>query len=149
MNYPKHILAVGSLVRNKANQILLVKTERRGWELPGGQVEEGEDLISALQREVREEGSVNIKVFKLVAIYSSIDEPSKLIIDFISEYSDGIVKAADEILEAGWFSEKDAKAKVKNVSMAYRLEWLLAHKIGVRYSYFSKTPFKSLSEIIF
>ena len=43
-DFPCHIVAVGGLVRNADGLILLMRHPRRGWEFPGGQVEEGEDL---------------------------------------------------------------------------------------------------------
>jgi len=36
---PKQIMAVSLFVKNDANQVLLVKTFNRGWDLPGGQVD--------------------------------------------------------------------------------------------------------------
>ena len=36
MNPPKHIVAAGMLVE-RGDEVLLVRTERRGWEFPGGQ----------------------------------------------------------------------------------------------------------------
>ena len=50
MEYPTHIVAVMGIVRNEKNEILLIKSPLRGWEPPGGQVENGEDLITALER---------------------------------------------------------------------------------------------------
>jgi hypothetical protein len=38
MSDPQHIVAVSGLFYNSDGQVLLVKTERRGWECPGGQV---------------------------------------------------------------------------------------------------------------
>ena len=38
MKHPKHIVAGAALV-TCGNDILLVKSPRRGWEIPGGQVE--------------------------------------------------------------------------------------------------------------
>jgi ADP-ribose pyrophosphatase YjhB (NUDIX family) len=53
MDHPRHIVAVSGLFFNREGGVLLVKTERRGWECPGGQVELGEDLIAALiEREI-------------------------------------------------------------------------------------------------
>jgi 8-oxo-dGTP pyrophosphatase MutT (NUDIX family) len=46
MEHPKHIVAVMGIVRNSEGQILLVRTPRRGWEPPGGQVENGEDVLT-------------------------------------------------------------------------------------------------------
>ena len=146
MDYPKHVVATGSLITNKNNQILLVKTERRGWEMPGGQVEEGEDVISALKREVLEETGITVKIEKLAAVYSSISEPSKVVVDFISEYDSGDMKAANEILEASWFSSEDAVLQIKNEPTLYRLKWLLENNDRVRYASYSKNPFKVISE---
>ena len=148
MNYPKHIVATGSLVTNKNNQVLLVKTERRGWEMPGGQVEEGEDIISALKREVLEETGVTIQIKKLSSIYSSVSEPAKIIVDFISEYESGEVKADNEIQDAKWFSKEDVLKNITSEPMKYRLDWLLQNNGKIRQATYSKNPFKVISETI-
>ena len=147
MDYPKHIVATGSLIQNKNSQILLVKTEWRGWEMPGGQVEEGEDLISALKREVLEEAGITIQIKKLSAVYSSISQPSKVIVDFVSDYESGEVKAANEIQDAQWFSKEEAIKNIKSEPMKYRLEWLLENSDKIRYASYSKNPFKVVFEL--
>jgi 8-oxo-dGTP diphosphatase len=45
MNYPVHIVSVGGLIENSEGKILMVKSPDRGWEIPGGQVEEGKALL--------------------------------------------------------------------------------------------------------
>lgn len=47
---PKHIIAVSAFVTNNENEVLLTKVQWRldTWELPGGQVEEGEALDKAV-----------------------------------------------------------------------------------------------------
>lgn len=59
---PKHILSAATVVLNDNNQILLLKGPRRGWELPGGQVEEGESLSDAAVRETKEETGIDIEM---------------------------------------------------------------------------------------
>jgi 8-oxo-dGTP diphosphatase len=149
MTYPKHIVAVGSLIRNKYDLFLLARTEWRGWEMPGGQVEEGEDIISALKREVLEETRVHIEIKKLSAIYSSISEPPKVILDFFSEYRGGDIKADNEILDVGWFSREEILAIVESDIMKYRIRWLLENQNNIRLASYGKDPFKVVSEILF
>ena len=41
-----------------------------------GQVEEGEDIVSSIKREVIEESGIDIKIKRLSAVYSGVSEPS-------------------------------------------------------------------------
>ena len=50
-NLPLHFISVAGLVY-KGDEVLLIKSKRRGWEIPGGVVEQGEDIISGLKREI-------------------------------------------------------------------------------------------------
>ncbi len=70
-------------------------------------------------------------------------------IDFISEYDSGEAKAANEILEASWFSPEDAVLRIKNEPTLYRLKWLLENNDKVRHASYSKNPFKIISETNF
>jgi len=149
MKHPLHIVAVGTLVENKQSQFLLVKTEWRGWEMPGGKVEEGEDIISALKREVVEESGIDIEIKRLAAVYSSMSEPSKVILDFLSEYNGGdIQKATSEILDARWFSKEEISQVVQTDPMKYRIQWLLENQNKIRHVSYIKNPFKVQSEVL-
>ena len=46
-NLPLHFISVAGLVY-KGDEVLLIKSKRRGWEIPGGVVEQGEDIILSL-----------------------------------------------------------------------------------------------------
>jgi len=148
---PQHIVAVSALIKNQSNQFLLVKSQQRGWELPGGQVEEGEDLVSSLRREVEEEAGVKISIEKLGAIYSSVSNPSKVILDFIATYRGGDNKIAtiDEILETHWFTAEEVVSNIQNEITKYRVQWLLENHNQPRFVSYSKNPFQILSETIF
>jgi len=149
MKHPLHIVAVGTLVENKRGQFLLVKTEWRGGEMPGGQVEKGEDVISALKREVVEESGIDIEIKRLAAVYSSMSEPSKVILDFLSEYRGGdIRKSTSEILDAKWFSKEEMLHVVQTDPMKYRIGWLLENQNKIRQVSYTKNPFKIQSEVL-
>lgn len=68
MIHPQHIVAVSGLISHPDGKILLIRGPRRGWEFPGGQVEEGENLIEALQREIQEESGVTASIGALVVL---------------------------------------------------------------------------------
>ena len=41
---PLHFISVAGLVY-KGDEVLLIKSKRRGWEIPGGVLEQGEDIM--------------------------------------------------------------------------------------------------------
>jgi 8-oxo-dGTP diphosphatase len=71
LNHPKHIVAVSALVQNDQGETLLLKTHYRNdtWEMPGGQVEEGEPLEEAVRREVFEETGIEIEPIGVTGVY--------------------------------------------------------------------------------
>ena len=114
---PSHGLAAAGVVRNKAGEILLIKNIRRGWEFPGGLVEQGENVIDALKREIKEESGVDIRVGELFCASSNTcSYPGyngvkvvlpKLILDFICEYEGGEPQVTDESLETRFVPESE------------------------------------------
>lgn len=61
-----------SAVVTKDNKILLIHRRKEGdeyWVVPGGGVEEGETLEQGLVREVKEETSLDIKKYSLIATF--------------------------------------------------------------------------------
>lgn len=100
MNYPTHIVAACGLITNEIGEVLLMRHPQRGWEVPGGQVEVGEDLIASLQREIEEEIGITVIVGRLTGVYSNLqfDEntPTKVIFAFRGEKSAGILRTSPE-----------------------------------------------------
>jgi ADP-ribose pyrophosphatase YjhB (NUDIX family) len=69
------IPAVNAIILNQSGLLLLTRRsasvrEPGKWCLPGGHLEGGEDWISALGREVREEVGLHVRAQKLVGLYS-------------------------------------------------------------------------------
>lgn len=67
----------GALIRNSANEILLVKRLREPesgcWGFPGGKVDFGESVEAATIREIKEELGIQIKVTALAYLVNYID----------------------------------------------------------------------------
>jgi 8-oxo-dGTP diphosphatase len=132
-NYPMHIVAVAGLVRNSAGQVLMLQSPRRGWEFPGGQVEEGEILAQALEREVLEETSARATVKSLVGLCSNLRQPPILMADFICEYVSGELVTSEESLQVAWLAPEDALTRVTRLSIRGRLEKMLTFAGEINY----------------
>jgi 8-oxo-dGTP diphosphatase len=140
---PTHIVSVGGLVYNKKNEILLVKNKRRGWEFPGGQVENGETLTEALIREIKEESGIKIKVLKMVGIYSKVTPhegyngvkivPTQVNIDFICKYISGKLMLSDETTDYGWFKKDGIKGMITNKIYQIRIKTMLEENVYIKY----------------
>ena len=139
---PKHGVIVGCLVRNAEDEVLLIRHHRRGWEIPQGHVELGENLVQALQREVREEAGVEIELGPLAAVWSMVSPSGALIFGFLGRYTSGELAASDDSLEADWFSEQEAAEKVTSSVMRERLETLLRFDGTVCYRAYSVRPYQ-------
>ena len=68
MEPPKHIVSAAAVILNNEGEVLLIKGPKRGWEMPGGQVEIGESLAEAAVRETKEECGLDIEVIRFCGI---------------------------------------------------------------------------------
>ena len=133
-SYPVHIVAAGGFVTNANGQVLLLKSPRyQDWEFPGGQVEEGETIPQALEREVFEETGIVVKVKSLVGIYSNIRKPSIVNMDFVCEYVSGEPKTSNESLQVEWVERNDVMRRVKRDAIQKRLKNMLEFTGEIKY----------------
>ena len=74
---------VGIVVLNNDNKVFVAKridNPKNFWQMPQGGVDEGEDLLNAAYRELKEETSIfNVKLIKEIEDWTQYDLPSKLI----------------------------------------------------------------------
>ena len=142
MTHPKHIVAVSGLISHPDGRILLIRGPRRGWEFPGGQVEEGENLIEALQREIQEESGVTASIGSLVGVYSNIKSPTKLAFGFLGDYVSGELATSDESLETEWVARGSALQRVSNPIIHDRMKDMLDFSGCVIYRVYTTDPYQ-------
>ena len=103
-------VTVGTIISNANNQVALVRRAIEPgygkWSFPGGYVDRGETLIAAAAREAWEEARLEIRVDGLINIYS-YPEQTSIVVVYGATSIGGQLRAEDESLEAGWFTEAD------------------------------------------
>ena len=134
------IVGVSAIVRDGAGRILLIKTAKAGWELPGGRVEQGEDFLTALTREVREETGCAIDVGRLTGVTSHTEAPHLTIFTFLGRYIAGDPYPGDDSIEAGWFAADTAVGLVTHPVEQVRLQDALGDGRGVIYRAYRRLP---------
>lgn len=108
---PKYKVACAVLVLNQHNKILLVKNPNRGWEFPGGYLEEGEAIKAAAVREVKEESGVDIHLKKFCGIVQNIKKRT-CVLFFLAVPISGKLTTSSETLDVGYFTIDEALKKV-------------------------------------
>ena len=140
-----HFVSVAALVTNETGDVLLIKSPNRGWEYPGGMVEPGESLETALRREIKEETGVDVAVKSFAGICKNIQR-DVVNIDFICEYTGGAIRTSEESLEVKWVSREDAKNMVTFPLTKKRLENML-ESTGTVYCFaFQREPFEIVED---
>jgi 8-oxo-dGTP diphosphatase len=136
----RHIVGVSGVVSDEEGRLLLIKTAQAGWELPGGQVEQGEDCIAALQREVLEETGCAIEVGRLTGVTSRVAAPCLTILTFLCRHTGGTPHPGDDALEVGWFAPDTAIGLITHPLEQVRLQDALSSAHGVRYRAYRRLP---------
>ncbi|WP_243300421.1 NUDIX hydrolase [Bacillus litorisediminis] len=121
---PKHIVSAATIVLNNRNEILLIKGPRRGWEMPGGQVEEGESLMNAAIRETKEETGIDIEIEKFCGVFQNVNGSICNTL-FLGKAIGGELTTSSESLEVGFFPINKALEMVIWGNFKQRIEYTL------------------------
>jgi 8-oxo-dGTP diphosphatase len=121
---PKHIVSAATIVINEDNELLLIKGPRRGWEMPGGQVEEGESLKEAAIRETKEETGIDIEVIKFCGIFQNVNKSICNTL-FLAKPVGGELTTSPESLEVGYYPIDKALEMVTMKNFRERIEYCL------------------------
>ncbi|MEO8609403.1 MAG: NUDIX hydrolase [Chloroflexota bacterium] len=143
---PMHIVAVSGLVRDALGRILMVNSPKRGWEFPGGQVEEGESLPEALIREILEETGTVTTIGALTGIYSNVKMPTIVIFGFLCDYVSGELTTSAESTMVEWVAPDIALSRVTHPAIHERLKDMLAFDGRIIYRVYQTEPYTMLSE---
>lgn len=112
---------VAAIVRADDGRILLHRRQAQdGWAPPSGGVEAGEDVVSAIHRELKEETKLDVEVQRLVGVYSDpafqiIRYPDGRSVHFVTclflcRPSGGALQGSDEGIQWEWFSPDNLPA---------------------------------------
>ena len=138
-------IGVGIIVLNNKNQVFVGKRKDNpgnNWQMPQGGIDEGEDFISAMKRELMEETSIkNIKILKELEHLYQYDLPKNLV---------GIIwKGKFRGQKQKWFITrflgKDTEINLKTKHPEFiEWKWIEPEKLPELIVYFKKEIYLSL-----
>jgi 8-oxo-dGTP diphosphatase len=97
-------IGVFALIFNNEKQVLLGhRRDIDWWNLPGGGMESGETVDEALCREVREETGLEVKVERLIGVYSK-PQKQEVVLTFLCQVIGGTLQSTEETLESRYFT---------------------------------------------
>lgn len=120
----KHFVSAAAIVLNDQKEILLIKGPIRGWEMPGGIVEEGESLKDAAIRETKEESGIDIEVLKFCGVFQNVKKSICNTL-FLAKPIGGEFTTSSESLEVGFFPVEQASEMITIDNFRQRIEYCL------------------------
>ncbi|MDR3582177.1 MAG: NUDIX domain-containing protein [Candidatus Pacebacteria bacterium] len=105
----KSFIVVKALIQKDDKFLLLKKATTgdsllAGWETPGGHLEEGEDLLIGLAREIKEETGLRVNIlYPFHAYWVRVEDDNSLVgISYLAGWQSGIPAVSDEHNRYQW-----------------------------------------------
>lgn len=104
--HTRFTVTAGAVIFNDKREVLLLKHRFRpgsGWGLPGGFMEQGEQPIDTLRRELREEIGLEVDDVELFAV-RSFNKPKQVEVLFRARANAQVKSLTMEVERAQWFA---------------------------------------------
>ncbi len=121
---PRHIVSAAVVATDEQGRLLLVRSPRRGWEMPGGQVELAESLEAAAIREAKEESGIDVAELVFCGVFQNLARSTVNAL-FRGRCVGGAPTTSDESLKVGFFALPDALNMVTYLNFRQRIEYCL------------------------
>jgi ADP-ribose pyrophosphatase len=100
------------LVIDADNNVLLKKDPNRGWEVPGGHLDDGESLAECAVREVKEETGMDVEIVKLCGMTHEV-ENRRCTVFWMARPVGGQLRTCPESLDVGFFGKEEALSMIE------------------------------------
>ncbi len=140
MPKPMYVAVKALLFKN--SKLLLLKKKHEGfWDIPGGRIEFGESIDSAMMRELMEElpNASNLRIRELVGVRKKpepLEDGTELFLVYYRVRADlpERIAVSDEHTEARWFSQQEIELLPTPFNTIYadlfaQLWWWQLHKL--------------------
>ena len=147
LNIPTHIVTTGIFVENAAHQVLMVNHPTRGWEMPGGILDKGENIMESIQRQLDKQWKLKLIRNPGDTLFITLDEikslpKTKIIFDFrCSIVGDQSIEG--EALESmKWVDRSELISLSLSEIMKMRIDNYLEFNRAVLYTSYMREPFE-------
>ncbi len=106
-------VSVKGMFFNEENKLMMIQEENGEWELPGGRIRKGEDLIDCLKRECIEETGLECQVLENQPsiVYTAIDQEGlgRVMIYYKIHLNSLDFKISDECVDIKFYTKDEIK----------------------------------------